>query len=296
MSRIRGKRIKPLVLSPSRIAEWSTCRRRYALKYIEGLEPDVDSPRLVTGSAVHAGLSVKVTARDVQLALSAAASIVEGSRLELQDKLDCIARASAVVRSWEPRQSFEVESVEERLDVKVPRGQRLSVRGVVDIVAFLSGKLFVIDHKVSSRQMTAEHAALDLQLLGYYAMLRRMKKPIVGSAWSSIVLPGTKRHIDESSEDYEKRLVGLFLGDPERYFQFYPLLYTDDQAEYWWELCRQVGKEVRAGKIYRNPAACRYVGCAYRQVCLSSGHALVMGFVQGGKDDESESSDESNGS
>ncbi|MBT9151368.1 MAG: hypothetical protein DDT40_01561 [candidate division WS2 bacterium] len=195
-----------------------------------------------------------------------------------------MAQAMPLVEAWSPPPDWKVLDVERWFEVKVPGPKRTlrSVRlvGRMDLVIEDSqGLRWIVDHKTSRRQPNMDYVRdIDEQLLLYYAAARRMGEEIEGVIWNALIVPGIEQRKAETAQEYRIRCAEVLAADPLKHFVRVPVRYNNSQVGKAWDRVGYVVQEIRRGRIYRNPEACRYWGCPFMEVCLDERHALMLGF------------------
>lgn len=138
-----------LILSPSQVKDWKTCRLKWAFR-VEGVPPDTQSLHLQRGLEIHK-------------------RIEEGESEELQE----------FYRRVQP----EPEVLEREMLVEAPLSYRegtwIIVRGRIDALAKLDGRLVVVDYKTGQRRPKRLRYQLIYPLLVYRALGRKPVEMVV---------------------------------------------------------------------------------------------------------------------
>lgn len=196
-----------LILSPSQVKDWKTCRLKWAFR-IEGVPPDTEIPHLRRGSEIHK-------------------RIEEGESEELVE----------FYRRVQP----EPEVLEREMLVEAPlsyrKGTWVIVRGRIDALAKLSGRLVVVDYKTGKRRPKRLRYQLIYPLLVYRAL---GQKPV--------------------------EMVVEYLDDYSRY-RTDPWPEMEGLVREYEEIAQEIKEQMAKGAFPPQPGFhCRF--CGYRQRCL----------------------------
>jgi len=278
------KKIPEIRLSPTGVQSFFNCRRRWQLE--QKWRPLRDSFAPTLGSIIHLGLSCRVLREDWP---SICVAALNRTDLKPEDKAKAWALAEPLVKHWNPPDEWLFLSVEDKFELPVPSEsdavlQKVTWSGYIDAEIWKDDELWVVDYKTSQRTPDPDHAMIDEQLLAYYATekwkltRKEIDQTPRGSIWAAIVIPGLRLKKGESWNEFHQRVDNAVQAEPFKHYQNFPLEYTDDQVDYFWEKVRYVVNEIREKRFYKNPGHCKYLPCQFRDICLNDTNAKIMGF------------------
>jgi len=299
-------RSERIVLTSSEIGTWKACPRKWWFKYHEGLEPLKPKPAPYFGSLVHVGLGAHYGGQDpfeaMQEHLTSNTSPWGDDEAEHNIGIAEVLVGGLLARDPVRAMEHEVVAVEKEFIVPLKtatgrKSPKFSLAGKIDLVTKdPHGNAWLWDWKTGSRELDTDRLQIDDQMAYYmWAQWQLGLKPI-GIIYYLIRKPQIRIRKNEDSDAYFKRLsveVGLtapFNGTqprPEWYYQKSAIVKSPRDLD-------QIGKELIAiartigkGATWRNPDACRYHGCVYRELCLSDSKlARKAGFKQTRKHSE----------
>ncbi len=300
-------------LSNSALSCFRRCAREYKYRYVTLRRPRQKSEALRFGSLLHLGLNAWW--RCSGEASEKLAAAVEAMRADDADEWDLV-RAEELMLGYTARwgdEGYETVAVEHEFDVPLvnPESGRASktyrVRGAIDAIARRDGKLFQIEHKSTSRDITpgADYwrkvSALDTQVSTYQAAmkvsglnvhetlydvirkvaLRPLKAtPIESRKYKANgVLYANQRENDETAEEYRLRVREAIAEDPSRYFARGPVVRlerdVEEHAADTWMTATMLRISENQNTWPRNPGSCERFGsfCSYFEAC--SGNASI---------------------
>ena len=187
------------------------------------------------------------------------------------------AKARAAYRIWQSDKSElgEIKAIEAPFEAVVGD---IRWTGRVDQIVQDGHQLFIVELKTTSNPNFTWYQSISDQLLIYSYFLRKAGLDIQGGIWDVIVLPRLREKKGETLADFEERLVSEAMSAGPR-VQL-PQVFTEADFQRIEEEIFALSEEIAYGRIYRNPAACVSLGCAYMTICLDSHQAENFGFVK----------------
>ncbi len=198
------------IISYSRLAEWTTCRYRWKLRYIDKIAARMDARPPTLGDAIHRGMAAVMLEKDHALAIDewgeeylreniipvggAEDVITAGARelnFQIEELIDevtstakgIVERTSKVFgpNQWEPVEINGVPAVEINLQSPI-RGWG-GYQGFLDLVAREkeTGLIWVIDYKTRQQLQSETIEEVNLQMASYQYLALRHGVPTVGS-------------------------------------------------------------------------------------------------------------------
>jgi len=168
--------LKPFYLSPSSIAVFKQCRRRYKFLHIDKLGDKYGKPRpyFTMANHVHAALKEFLSLQPIELRTSASAEELlrknwQRYRLGFRDKDDemrWVEKAMAQLRSFVSNQDVGAQPImmEEMVEAEISTG--LVLRGRIDRVdKEPDGTLHIIDYKTGNMAGETDWEQLELHAL-----------------------------------------------------------------------------------------------------------------------------------
>lgn len=238
-------------ISISRIKLFKACRRAYFFKYIEGLEPNIKSDALETGSNYHALIE----------------QLYKNGEFEQSFSKEC-AMATAYQKYIFPR--FKVVSVEKWESVGI--GPDVNLIGRVD---GLAEDNCLVEHKTTSSEITEEYEynlLWDEQILAYMYLTGTRK------VWYTVCRkPSIRQKKNESDEEFFDRMVAWYDEDTESKIRLLKIERTDEEVQMFDLEVRAIGNLIslvangNERQFYRNTCHCNKWGrrCEYSSICLN---------------------------
>lgn len=188
------RRDLPAHTSASQLACYARCPRQYRFKYLDGLVPDVRSPNLALGTAVHGAVSWWFEARkagheptrdDALRTLRAdlgAALAAPEYRVEDDARAALYVEAERLVALFLDHLSeLEIVAVEERFEVHLihpDTGEVLS-RPLVGFLDLVTTTGEILELKTAARAYSTADTTTNLQFAAYRYVAREQQRPDV---------------------------------------------------------------------------------------------------------------------
>lgn len=300
------------VITNSELRAYRKCPKYHDIAYKQRIRPVEQSYALRFGTLVHTGLEAYWKASTFKL--SAAFAVM---RQHESDEFELI-KAEELLRGYSIRWADDgwkavtsakgAPMVEHEFSVELAHpmtGEVFPARigGKLDALAEKDGRVYVVEHKTSSEDITPGSAywqrlTLDSQVstyikavkdLGYvdlsgvlYDVLRRpdmepkkatpeaSRKYTKATKTKPSRLYANQREHDETPDEYRARLREDIASDPDSYYQRGTVVRTEsEEREAAWDLWTWSEAIMRGGYAPRNVEACKtvYGACSYIGVC-----------------------------
>lgn len=171
--------IQHLRFSPSQLDVWDRCHKKGYYVYRQGYRGTINSPAMRKGTVIHKALELKYRDKWTLIELMENMETVfplYEDQVALQSIIGTLYRYEAYYAIRDD--NFTTLAVESSLCVPfiTPEGRTVYLNGIIDLIGETSdGKLFVMDHKSTSRGFwTKDSVWFDRQLHIYAAMLYLM--------------------------------------------------------------------------------------------------------------------------
>lgn len=211
-------------------------------------------------------------------------------------------------RKWGAEDDLEKEDAIPELEFRAPllnpatmaESKTFLLAGKIDVVKPVRKR--IVEHKTTSDDISPEsdywlHCTIDGQISGYYTGAEALGYECNECLYDVIRKPGLRpcqatpvenrkytkdgrlyanqRELDESVEEYGKRLAEEIALNPDRYFQRKTITrLEDDMADYMtdmWGCAREIRENQLANRWPRNPQAClQYGRCPFFGVCTKT--------------------------
>lgn len=296
------------LLTASRLRAARACLRLDHLRYREGWEAVADeNENTAFGSLMHAAL--EVWWRDggkIDTSLPLALAAIDAASCDEFDR----AKAKALMLGYDARwsgRSISVLHVEAEFRSRLQNpdtgaaSRTFDVAGKVDAIVITGGKLFVVEHKTSSEDITpgSDYWArlnMDSQVSIYYdGASEIVGKRVEGVLYDVIGkrklrpfkatpedqrkftkdgrLYANQRDADETPAEYERRLVEAIAAEPDRYYGRGTIVRLEKEMNEaradLWQIAQVMRSSAALGMYPRNPDACVRFGrtCEFFGVC-----------------------------
>ncbi len=297
------------LLTQSRLGAARACQRLHHLRYQLGYRALVELGGRRFGTLFHAGLEAWWRAPQGER-LSAALDAVQYESDPFQRMLAEVLLAGYNQR-WgdEPYDVLAVECefvVELRNPATGAASRTWQLAGKIDVIVRhrLTGRVFIIEHKTSSEDITPgsvywRRLRMDTQVSVYFEGARSLGHDVDSCLYDVIGKPGLRpllatpmesrkykketgelyanqRAEDETPEAYGVRLVEAIAADPERFFARGEVVRLDEEMNGAlvdiWQLGQQIRESELAERAPRNPDACMRYGktCDFFEVCTGA--------------------------
>ena len=296
-------------ITTSQVKCFKTCRKRYFFEYVKCLKP-IETPKaLEIGTLYHYGLELLLTGAhycDVECAIIERQQ-QNATRLGIDYEPLNAYVACDMVRAFDRDSGWRewtIIAVEKKFEVTTGYAKRLC--GKLDGLTEADNKRFIIEHKTTSQWGKDGEAYLhgllwDEQSTNYLYAYRRMLEdgvievgPVAGIFYTITEKPTIKQYSatppekrkytrdgalyagqherDETPEEYRARVREWY--DAEKRVHTHFVYRTQpDIDEHIADLnltIKDINAAERDGTFYRNPEACKILGCPFRSKCLDN--------------------------
>jgi len=258
------------VLSASRIRCFKECRKKYWFQYIENLEPVSKPKPLALGKAVHTGQEMIDRGKSMEEAK--AAIMLQYEDWPAEDVGILPGHAMAIVKGYSEFApiDWKVLDMETRFEVNAGYGRRLM--GYFDGIIERNGRIYILERKTAARvdEKYLNNLLWDEQASIYAYAAKELGLNIDGILYDIIQKASIRLKKNETEEEYIERLEEWY-RDPSRYTR-HIVSRNNEQIESLISDVRDVALDMtvaeREGRFYRNPSACKIMGCQFQSVCL----------------------------
>jgi hypothetical protein len=229
----------PFNLSTSKISLFKTCRKKYWFKYIAGIEFE-KSQALIDGTNYHESVG----------------KILKGEPVEHTP----LSYAFKKFISIPP-----VKQVEKSFNIRIAHGVYL--KGFIDAICEDGTP---VEHKTTKNKIDEKYIYFlnwDEQVSTYLAAMSLMyRKPFTKIIYTVCQKPTIRQRMNETTEEYNKRCFDWY---DETKAKSFTVVRTAIELDSWLEEMIFLAKEMKRCKtFYRNPNACKFMGCEYQSICL----------------------------
>lgn len=237
--------IRTMRASNSKIQCFKSCRRKYWLKYVEGLEYNKTINALERGKSYHAKIE----------------ELYNNGFFTPDENIKTNAMAAAYQKYIYPR--FPVQAVEEWFDKDID-GHTL--------VGRIDGKTpdgELVEHKTTSAKIDEAYffnLSFDEQILSYM-----LAKDTNGIYYTVCQTPTIRQRQNESEEDFQQRCIDWFDDDTDSKIRVVHITRQPKEIEEFKVATVGIMGEMEQCKLfYRNPGNCMRYGrmCEYAPICL----------------------------
>lgn len=237
--------------SITQIKTFKACRRKWWLRYNEGLRPVQSTDALETGKSYHEYLEALENGADLA-----------GNPEYAGDFSKAMAMARAYERYIYPK--FHVVAAEKELEKQI--GEH-TLHGFVD---GLSEDGYIVEHKTTSADISEggeyEYNLLwDEQVLAYMSLsgLRKVHYTVCKK-------PTIRQMKNETDEEFFYRMLGWYDTDSENKIRVFTVERTDAEVEQFERDFEEICAQMEEAVIYKNTCHCMQYGrrCEYSSVCL----------------------------
>lgn len=268
------------LLTNTRLRTHRRCQRMHHIQYVLGYRPVREDAELAFGTLVHLGLEAWWTAKQNGAeALLPALAIILASNADPFD----IVRAEVMLTGYDARwgdAEMEVLGVEVPFETQLVTEDRLG--GKMDAIARIDGKVFIVEHKTSSSDISAgsdywRRLRLDSQISIYHEGARSLGHDVAGCLYDVLGKPGqrplkvnSRRTADETADEYKVRIVEAMLKEPHAYYQRQTIVRLESELrESMLDVTEQAKQIFSSSSAPKNPDACFQFGkpCPFFGVC-----------------------------
>ena len=296
-------------LTTSQVKCFKTCRKLYYFEYVEQLKP-IETPKaLEIGTLYHYGLELLLNGRRDDDVMCEVAERARNHAEALNVDYDPLNTyiALAMIDAFDKGsnwRSWQIEAIEKRFEVTTGYAKRMI--GKIDGIITDNGKRYLIEHKTTSQWGKDGEAYLhnllwDEQSTNYLYAYRRMLEdgvidggPVSGIFYTIIEKPSIKPYsatppekrkytkdgnlyagqheFDESPEEYARRVREWYAAENRVHtaFVYRTEADIDEHIADFNLTIKDIIAAEREGTFYRNPEACKILGCPFRAKCLDN--------------------------
>ena len=270
-----------LRLSPSALSVFRDCPRKYSFRYVLGVEPVREDGKLAFGRAWDSA-----TGACWEGGIEAAVSWLVANSAGL-DPVDAAKIAALLTHYHPPRERFEFvgNQVEQEIRPEGLRGIRVLCIADTLLKDLETGQTVVRECKTTSREIEGfgpywQRLQVDAQLGAYWHAFGASRiyydvtqRPGIRCCGKDEKEAGPGATPQQVVDAYQKRLEGLVVESPEKFFAWRPVDKTDADAESAMsdirEDCQRLREAWKAQRWPRNSNHCInvYGTCPFLDVC-----------------------------
>lgn len=233
--------------SISQIKLYKACRKAWAFRYREHLEPVQEADALAIGHKYHEYL----------------AALESGEAIDVD-----YTKACAMAKAFEKYILPQIDVAVPEVEYEKPIGAHI-LHGIVDGID-MDGH--IVEHKTTSKDISEggeyEYNLLwDEQVLAYMSLTGQRKV-----IYTVVKKPTIRQKKDESDEEFYNRMVAWYDEDTEHKIRIFIVERTDAEVEQFEQDFAAICDEMEgSSNIYRNTCHCNQFGrrCEYSGICLN---------------------------
>ena len=276
-------------VSNNSIAIASSCWMKWYWRYIEKLEPKLKPINLTLGSVMHTAFDLfyKGTSKTDVLIFIHKAFDDELAQCSVNDAENMqIAKWTAVgMWSYYPHALSEFEAIDSEVDFNVPLGRMRGIRlvGRVDKRFKSKGAWWLGEFKTTSNpSLFVKSLDTARQATTYTYAAIRSKLEVEGVLYDLIRKPALRRRVEETAEDFGRRIVKDYKDRPNEYYSRHyayrtrlDLMQFENDAS---SLVREMRRRSRKKDFCRNVDACWNFNreCDFKKICFKGMHEPTM--------------------
>lgn len=263
-----------------------SCQKKYYWNYIEGLRPVRKTASLSLGSVIHEafdwfykGASSFEVLKSIHTTMD-----IQIDKAPLEDVEDLMIARYILTGMWNSFPfkittftDFKKIEPEMEFKVKVPRMRGVLFVGKVDgLVTDNNGLMWIRELKTTSQPFSQFELRCrqSSQGTGYIWALRQLGYPVQGVVYDYIKKPLLRKGVNETVDDYGKRIVLDYASRPDVYYKRHPSYRTDEEIAMFEKDLRQVAYDIRQkgreNSWHRNTDQCWNYNseCPYLKICF----------------------------
>lgn len=266
------------LLTATEISTYLACRRAWFWRFHEELVPATPPKAPAFGQLIHTWLAHHY-----------------GAPLETFDHpWNCqeveivLAQARAILAAYvdyDPvrRHGHSILHVEHTFQIPMPtpngQARKACLAGKIDLITRdTHGNIWLWDHKTCSTFPDSSWLRLNIQMRLYLWAAHELGLRPVGIVYNMIRKPQIQPRQNETVSAYQERLLQDIRERPPFYFRAELIASSPDLVKEVRTELIELRKVIGRGPYLRNPDACRFLGCAYMDLCLNDSPLTRMAY------------------
>lgn len=284
----------PITITQSEVSDFTRCRYKWYLTYIQLITPKVTPTYFEDGSAFHNALENLGNGMDMVDVAKGINKDFDGYIKEYkgmlsQDIVDDYNKRLVAIQGMvagyhklygdEYSHEWTLVDAEEEFHIELTPGVFVMGKKDKRIRKVSDGKLYLVEHKSAGAIPSSYINKLprDQQTLTYaWADWKdHPEEPVSGVIYDVTKKPKIRQKKNEERKDFLKRIELLYTEQPEKYFYRETLRYDPKRLKTFEDNLKVVASHMQAcieepkKNVYRSwPTACDdFGGCAYKEIC-----------------------------
>lgn len=274
-----------MIITHSSLECFKTCRRKYKLRYKDGIVPKIKSSALEFGSAMHLALeqyfkliSSNQTFGNTDIEsiseeiLTSIGNTVDLLKLDIIEKAKLMSLMSGYIKKWFEHDYSEFEVIAVEKEFSIPNSPLSTFVGKVDGLVKLksTGEYFLVEHKTASivDQSYRDQKKIDSQTMTYAIFLeQQLGIKVSGCIHDILTKQKIKQKKGETESDFCDR---LFLDVTDDNFERIIITFDSIQLEIFkFELFTACKDLIDCQTFYKCTGSClgKYGACEYLPIC-----------------------------
>ena len=276
-------------VSNNSIAIASSCWKKWYWRYVERLEPKLKPINLTLGSVMHEAFDrfYKGTSKVDVLVFIVKSFDDELAQCSVNDAENMAIAKWTAVGMWShyPHSLSEFEAVDTEIDFNVPLGRMRGVRlfGRVDKRFKHRGVWWLGEFKTTSNtSLFVKSLDTARQATTYTYAAIKSGIEVEGVLYDLIRKPALRRRVEETVEDFGKRIIVDYRDRPNEYYSRHYAYrnrvqlqqFEDDTAS----IAREMRTRTRKNDFPRNVDSCWNYNreCDFKKICFKGKHEPTM--------------------
>lgn len=257
------------------------CQKKFYWRYVEHLEPITKLPSLTLGSVIHEGFDLFYKGGSDQEVYDYILDKFnsEISKQEVSDQEDLLIAKYIAMGMWlyYPYKKREFTKISSEEDFRIPLMDGVDFIGKVDGRILKDDRWWVRELKTTGldQRKFEGRCQTSAQGTGYVYAMTRLGYDVKGIMYDYIMKPRLRKGVNETADDFGRRIVQDYRVRTKLYFNRYYSYRTPVDLAHFEEdsklLAQDILDKFANGKFYRNMDQCWNFGseCPYHKICMS---------------------------
>ena len=270
-----------LEISNNSTSIYRSCPKKYYWNYIKGLKPYKKSSALTLGSIVHSAFDMYYNGfSDLEVLKyindTSNENIAKASPEEEESLVIVKYTALAMWLSY-PKDLSVFEEIKPEVEMKVELFPGVEVLLKIDGLVKQNGKYWIRELKTTGMSFSQfeNRCKSSPQCSLYTWAVRKSGIPVEGVIYDFIKKPLLRKRVNDTKDDFGKRIVDDMKTRPEFYFKRHYSYRSDEELELFQADITLTAKDMlerfKSNEWYRNPDACWNFNsaCQYMPICFA---------------------------